>query len=235
MNDYNQIRLDDRQWKWQHQCRKPGGSGIRSVRANDDRRLDEIPQVQTPWIGDCRKRQRKERTDLVMKTYIALLRAVNVGGTGQLPMSELKKMCEDAGFQRVQTYIASGNVIFDSTKSAKIVKSMLEKKLLDYAGKDVAVIVRTAAELREVLDASPYPDRAANRTVTIFLDDAPPADALKHATGMVDEEAELGAREIYVHYGEGMGKSKLKIPAAKSGTARNMNTIAKLVELAEKR
>lgn len=166
--------------------------------------------------------------------YVALLRAVNVGGAGQLSMSDLKKMCEEAGFQGVKTYIASGNVVFKSTKAAKTVKSTLEEKLFEFVGKEVGVAIRTSAELRDVLDANPYPDRAANRTVAIFLDKAPPPDALDHATGIVDEEARLGNREVYVHYGEGMGNSKLKIPAAKSGTARNMNTIAKLVEMAEK-
>ena len=64
-----------------------------------------------------------------MTTYIALLRAVNVGGTGKLPMAELKAMCNDAGFARVETYIASGNVAFDSKAAAAKVKSELEKRL----------------------------------------------------------------------------------------------------------
>ena len=60
------------------------------------------------------------------------------------------------------------------------------------------------------------------------------SDALKHATGAKDEQLQLGVREIYVHYGSGMGRSKLKIPAAKSGTARNMNTVAKLTDMVSK-
>ena len=68
--------------------------------------------------------------------------------------------------------------------------------------------------------------------MAFFLDAAPPRDALDHVTGRKDEWIALGMREIYVHYGDGMGTSKLKIPAAKLGTARNMNTVAKLAELA---
>ena len=166
-----------------------------------------------------------------MTVYVALLRAVNVGGAGKLPMAELKAMCEAIGFLRVQTYIASGNVVFESSKSAKPVKQTLEASLEAYAGKRVAVVVRTAAEMKSILDSNPFPEREGNRTVAIFLDDVPSADALKHATGVVNEEMRLGNREIYVHYGDGVGTSKLKIPAAKKGTARNLNTIAKLVEI----
>jgi uncharacterized protein (DUF1697 family) len=167
-----------------------------------------------------------------MAVFIALLRAVNVGGTGKLPMGDLKVMCERAGFRSVRTYIASGNVVFESEKSASQVKSALEKKLRAYAGKPVGVLVRTSTELAQVLARNPFPKTAPNRTVAIFLDEAPPTDALKTVTGKKDEELRLGKREIYVHYGEGMGTSKLKIPAARNGTARNMNTVAKLAAMA---
>ncbi len=167
-----------------------------------------------------------------MPTFIALLRAVNVGGTGKLPMTELKSMCERAGFKAVRTYIASGNVIFECAKSAAQVKSTLEAALLAYAGQPVRVLVRTPAEMAAVVSANPFPDAAPNRTVAIFLDDAPPSDALDKLVGRKDEELRLGTREIYVHYGEGMAQSKLKIPASNVGTARNMNTIAKLAEMA---
>jgi len=170
-----------------------------------------------------------------MSTFIALLRAVNVGGTGKLPMTELKSMCEAAGFASVKTYIASGNVVFDSDKPGAKVKAALEAALLAYAGKPVQVLVRTAPELAKVLAANPFPDKAPNRTVAIFLDQAPPADTLATLTGKKEEEIVLGAREIYVHYGAGMADSKLKMRAASEGTARNINTIAKLVEMSSGR
>lgn len=147
-------------------------------------------------------------------------------------MADLKAMCVAAGFAKVQTYIASGNVVFQSAASEKRVKALLEERLAAYAGKPVGVAVRTAGEMAAVLKANPFPKAAPNRTMAIFLDDAPPADALKHAVGRVGEEMRLGAREIYVLYDEGMGNSKLRIPAAKTGTARNMNTVAKLAQLA---
>jgi uncharacterized protein (DUF1697 family) len=167
-----------------------------------------------------------------MAAFVALLRAVNVGGTGKLPMSDLAEICEDLGFGGVRTYIASGNVIFVSRKSEAAVKAALEKRLETCAGKSVGVLVRTAAEMAQVLVDNPFPDAAPNRTVAVFLDRAPPADTLAAVRGRNDEQIGLGRREIYIHYGAGMAKSKLVVPAAKMGTARNINTVAALAKMA---
>jgi uncharacterized protein (DUF1697 family) len=145
-----------------------------------------------------------------MTNYIALLRAVNVGGTGKLPMADLKAICSDAGFIQVQTYIASGNVVFKSNATPKKVKSELETRLLAYAGTPGGVVVRTASEMAAVLKANPFPKAVPNHTFAIFLDDPPPHDALALAVGVQDEEMRLGARESH------------------------MNTIAKLAEMAAK-
>ena len=169
-----------------------------------------------------------------MTKYVALLRAVNVGGTGSLPMADLKSICSDAGFARVETYIASGNVVFESKAAPSKVKATLEARLLAYAGKPVGVVLRTAGEMAAVLEANPFPKAEPKHTYAIFLDHQPARDALDDAVGQGDEEMRLGDKEIFVHYRSGMGRSKLRIPAAKSGTARNMNTVAKLAELAAK-
>ncbi|AHG65545.1 DUF1697 domain-containing protein [Advenella mimigardefordensis] len=166
-----------------------------------------------------------------MHPYVALLRAVNVGGTGKLPMSELKAMCIAQGFVAVQTYIASGNVVFSSELPKAKVKAALEKQLHAYAGKAVTVIVRTAQEMSDLLNANPFTQHPQNRTLVIFLDEAPPADAISNARDLKDEQISLGKREIYVAYGDDMGRSKLKIPAAANGTARNMNTVVKLASM----
>ncbi len=167
-----------------------------------------------------------------MPTYIALLRAVNVGGTGKLPMTELKAMCAAEGFTKIQTYIASGNVVFAAKQPEAKVKAALEKRLRAYAGKPVGAVVRTADEMSAVLKSNPFPKSPPNTTVAIFLDGPPPPDALANIRGQNDEEVRLGERVVYVAYGAGMGRSKLKIPAADAGTARNINTIKKLAELA---
>jgi uncharacterized protein (DUF1697 family) len=167
-----------------------------------------------------------------MGSFVALLRAVNVGGTGKLPMRDLKAICEELGLGSVRTYIASGNVVFESRKSEATIKAALEKRLEAFAGKPVGVLVRTAAEMAQVLADNPFPKAAPNRTMAVFLDRAPPADTRASLRGRKDEEIRLGRREIYIHYREGMAKSKLVIPAAKAGTARNMNTVAVLARMA---
>ena len=167
-----------------------------------------------------------------MPKFVALLRAVNVGGTGKLPMAVLVSMAKAAGFQRVRTYIASGNLVFESPRSEKEVKALLEESLASYAGKHVGVLVRTAEEMAALLAANPFPEKAPNRTVVIFLDDPPPPDTLAHVVAPGGEEVRVGRREIYVSYGDTMARSKLKIPAAKTGTARNINTVARLAAMA---
>jgi uncharacterized protein (DUF1697 family) len=170
-----------------------------------------------------------------MTTYVALLRAVNVGGTGKLPMATLKAMCGEAGFTRVETYIASGNVVLDSKAKPASVKADLEARLHAHFGRAAGVIVRSAAEMAAVVAANPFAKADPRKTAVLFLDAKPPRDALAQATGQRDEKMALGECEIFIHYPSGMGRSKLRIPAAATGTARNMNTVAKLVEIAGQR
>jgi uncharacterized protein (DUF1697 family) len=149
-------------------------------------------------------------------------------------MSELAAMCRDAGFARVETYIASGNIVFESKAAVPRVKMELEARLQAHARKPTGVVVRTASEIQAILDANPFPKADPRLTYAIFLENPPPSDSLIHARGRKDEDMRLGEREILIHYPSGMGLSKLRIPAAKLGTARNMNTAAKLVEIASR-
>ncbi len=167
-----------------------------------------------------------------MTHYIALLHAVNVGGTGKLPMTELKALCDGLGLIGARTYIASGNVVFKSDLSASEVKTALEQSLAAHMGKPVGVQVRDATEMQAVFDANPFVGREGSRTLAVFTDSAPPADTADTATGQNTEEIKLGTREVYVYFPDGMGRSKLKISAMKVGTGRNMNTIAKLAAMA---
>ena len=96
----------------------------------------------------------------------------------------------------------------------------------------MGVLVRSAAEMAQALADNPFPKAAPNRTMAIFLGGKPPADTLAGLRNKKDEEVRLGRREIYAHYPTGMGTSKLVIPAAKTGTARNMNTVATLTKMA---
>jgi uncharacterized protein (DUF1697 family) len=167
-----------------------------------------------------------------MTVFIALLRSVNVGGTGKFPMADLKAICEDAGFTKVKTYIASGNVLFETKFGEAKVKSILEERVQTYAGRFIPVLVRTDAEMVAVAKANPFPKTDPARTVAIFLDGPPAKDTVATARGRTIEEIRLGRREIYVHYGDGMRDTKLKLQASEQGTARNINTVMKLAAIA---
>ncbi|MFN3953143.1 MAG: DUF1697 domain-containing protein [Pararhodobacter sp.] len=166
-----------------------------------------------------------------METIVALLRAVNVGGTGKLPMTELRLMAAAAGLLDVRTYIQSGNLVFSTADDPAAVKEALETSLEAYAGKPVGVIVRTAQELRAVLDANPFPSAEPSKVGVLFLDTPPPSATIKEAKGQVDQEIELGEREIFIHYPSGMGRSKLRLASMSEGTVRNINTVANLVKM----
>jgi uncharacterized protein (DUF1697 family) len=167
------------------------------------------------------------------RALVALLRAVNVGGTGKLAMADLKAICEGIGFASVRTYIASGNVVFRTGMSVAAAVKALDAALEAHAGKKLGVLVRTAEEMAAALAGNPFPEAPGNRVIVLFLDGKTSPKTLDGVTGQAsDEVIALGPREIYVWYGSGVGQSKLKIPAAKSGTGRNVNTVAKLAAMA---
>jgi uncharacterized protein (DUF1697 family) len=167
-----------------------------------------------------------------MTAYVALLRAVNVGGR-KLLMSDLKAIADEAGLEKARTFIASGNLVFASSKSEAAVARLLEERLKAHMKAEVPVLIRTAAEMAAVGAANPFADASGSRVAAIFLQEAPPKDAIQKASGIADEELALGTREIYVHYPNGMADTKLRLPAASGGTARNMNTVAKLAAMAK--
>jgi len=162
--------------------------------------------------------------------YIALLRAVNVGGR-LLKMDDLKRVADELRLESAKTFIASGNLLFNSAKSEATVKKELEKALTAHMGKTVEVMVRTAKEMAEAVKANPFAKEPGNRVVAIFFDEPPADEAIRSAKNVANERLAPGKREIYVHYPDGQGHSKLKLGTNASGTARNMNTVAKLAEL----
>ncbi len=167
-----------------------------------------------------------------MTVFVALLRAVNVGGTGSLPMAELKAICEGLGFSDVKTYIQSGNVLFRSDEAEKTVEERLDEALGKTMGKRTGVMVRSRKELDKLAADAPFPKAKPNFLLVYFLPEKPPGDALEKMVAPDGEEAKLAGREIYVHYPNGSGRSKLKLPALKPGTSRNLNTVRKLAEMA---
>ena len=166
-----------------------------------------------------------------MTSWVALLRGVNLGKR-QLRMEELRRIATELGLDAPRTYIASGNLLFESGKSEQALKAALETALEQHMGAHIGVMIRTAAEMEAVAGDNPFSSEPGNRVVAVFLDAAPPKDAAEGVRNLANERIEPGKRELYVHYPEGQGRSKLVIPAAATGTARNMNTVAKLAELA---
>jgi uncharacterized protein (DUF1697 family) len=167
-----------------------------------------------------------------MTKFVALLRAVNVGGTGKLPMKQFAALCGGCGFDNVRTYIQSGNVVFESRRTEKAVHDALAKALTKRMGKPADLVVRTAAEMRAILKANPFPDKEGAKVAVAFLSGATPRRALDDLVATGDEDVRPGKRAIYVYYPNGMGRSKLKLPKELGVvTVRNINTVGNLVEM----
>ena len=166
-----------------------------------------------------------------MTAYVALLRAVNVSGTGKLPMTELKAMGEACGFKNCRTFIASGNLLFTSELGDVEVWKRIGQRIDHYFGKHVEVHVRSAKEMAEVAERNPFLEDKPSGVMATFIDEEPVQAMLDEARDVRGERLALGPRAIYISYGQGIADSKLKLPAIKQGTARNMNSVAKIAEL----
>lgn len=169
-----------------------------------------------------------------MTAYVALLRGVNLVGKSMLKMADLKAMAEKLKLENARTYIASGNLLFLSDRAEEELRRALEEELQVRMSKDVRVMLRTAAEMVAIVKANPFADRPGNRVQAFFMNEPAPANLAETVRNRADDECvAVGKREVFVAYGEkGIGRSRLRIPAAEAGTARNMNTVAKLAELA---
>lgn len=169
-----------------------------------------------------------------MPTLVALLRAVNVGGTGMLPMVDLAALCTDIGFADVRTYIQSGNVVFWTALSDEKAAATLAKALAAHMGQPVDVIVRDAQALARILQRNPFRDEEPARVVVLCCAERVPKGLVDGLTGPDGELVVAGERDVYIHYPNGQGRSKLKLPKALGiCTARNVNTVTKLLAMAE--
>jgi len=176
------------------------------------------------------------------KTFVALLRGINVGGRRLISMAELRSLFSSLGYEGVVTYIQSGNVVFRSpTDNADDVAASLEREIARAFDVSPAVLLRTTAELEAIAASSPHlsPDADLSKLHVVFLDRAPAAGAAaKLDPGRSPpDELSLRGREIYLRLPNGAGRSKLTIDYFERvlgvrATQRNWNTLLKLVELA---
>lgn len=173
--------------------------------------------------------------------FLALLRGINVGGHKKVPMAELRAVAQGLGLTNVATYIQSGNLLFDAPAGAAKHEAALEAALADHFGFEVAVLVRTAKQVRALPAANPFRAEAAATPKLVMLmltKAAPRADApvalAERATA--DERAALAGGALWLHLPNGSARSKwtpalLARLAGSTTTTRNWNTLLKLVEL----
>ena len=175
------------------------------------------------------------------KNWIALFRAIGPATHKKMSMQDLRQSCEQAGLTNVSTYIASGNLLFTSTASKPQLNALLQKILSGY-DLDNEVVLRTPRELRIVVSASPLLDAAKerpNHLLVVFLNKKPnPAAVDALATRNGPERILALDRELCIDYKEGIARSKLTSAVIERhlkqpGTARNWNTLNKLIELSD--
>ena len=191
--------------------------------------------VTEPASGKC--------AEPAMTVMISLLRGVNLLGYHRIKMDELRTLCESLKLRDPQTYVQSGNVVFrsehrDPGRLGHYIEQAIERKF----GFHADVVLRTKSELRRVIDRNPFARRSGvephKLTVTFFADELgkDKRDQILHIEAN-PEEIKLARRELYIYYPDGIGRSKLT-PVLdrvlkKTGTARNWNTVTKLLEMAE--
>ena len=166
---------------------------------------------------------------------VALLRGVNLGKR-QVIMSELRALCEGAGFTDVQTLLASGNLVLGAKETGAKLEAKLEKLILDEMELKTDVFVRTGAELDAIIAANPFKafaKKQPNFLVTVFMRERASAAEMKamEDTALLGEDVKQGRGCLYIKFPKGQGPSKLKTP--KLGTARNWNTLTKLAAMAK--
>lgn len=167
-----------------------------------------------------------------MPTHIALLRAVNVTGSGKLVMAELRERVAAAGFANVRTYIASGNLLVDSAKPAPEVQRQLTAIITAMLRKPATVLLRSPAALARTIAANPFPRAEPSKVLVTFLPKAPGEKSIANVEPTGGEELRLIGKELFIHFPEGMGRSRLRVPLMDIGTGRNLNTVRTLLAMA---
>lgn len=176
-----------------------------------------------------------------MSTYIALLRGINVSGQKLIKMNDLKKLLEDQGFQDVQTYIQSGNVIFSSPeKSIDMIKNIISNSIKKQFGFDVGVLVITSDNINYVMNNNPFIKKTneIDKLYVTFLSELPSEENIKKLNSIdySPEEYIIKVKVVYLHVPNGYGKTKLNNNLFENklkveATTRNWKTINKLWEL----
>ena len=176
-----------------------------------------------------------------MNIYIALLKGINVGGHKKVPMAALRELLTKEGFKNVQTYIQSGNVIFESGETViQIIEERITKAILDQFAFEVSVLVKTRQELKRIFDTSPFSEEKKKASYFMMLHNTPDTELVKTASEKIyeDEEYKIISDCIYYFNEKGFGKAKFNVNFFERklktfATARNYNTMVKLLSLSQ--
>ena len=178
-----------------------------------------------------------------MPPYITLLRGINVSGQKKIRMADLKSLYESLGFENVQTYVQSGNVVFDSKEQDVIgLRETIEAQIESTFGFSVPVLIRTGDDVRRVIENHPFADKEAIRVLVTFLYKQPEKSklvALSQYEDKVDQFA-IGEQEIFLFCPGGYGKTKLSNTFLEKklgvvATTRNWKSVNALYEMASER
>jgi uncharacterized protein (DUF1697 family) len=180
-----------------------------------------------------------------MPVVICMLRGVNVGGHNRVKMDDLKKLCISLKLRDPQTYVQSGNIVFSTDeRELDTLREKFESAIQKKFGFRPVVILRSSKDLRKVIAGNPFAKRKdihpGKLLVTFFTDD--PGEAARKQVRAIKcdpEEIFIEGREAYIYFPNGAGSSKLNwaiIPKTLKvqGTARNWNSVTKILEIAEK-
>jgi uncharacterized protein (DUF1697 family) len=175
-----------------------------------------------------------------MHNFVALLRAVNVGGTSKAPSADLKAAAEKIGLQEVQPVLQTGNLVFRADEKVEALETRLEQVFLEQLGLKTEVMVRDAAQWSALVAANPFPNEAKSdpsHLLVMVMKREPLADGVKALQAHPGpERVEARGRELYIVYPEGIGRSRLNAASGWKklgcqGTGRNWNTVLKLASL----
>ena len=179
-----------------------------------------------------------------MTTYIAVLRAINLGAHNRIAMADLKKMLETIGCLEAKTLLLSGNAVFKSkTSSVPKIEQLLEAASTKHLKVTTDYFVRSSSEWQDIIKANPFPREAKKdpaRMVMMCLRETPSSAQLQALRAAIKgpETVDVDGRHAYFVYPDGQGRSKLTITVIEKalgtrGTARNWNTVLKLGDLAQ--
>lgn len=173
--------------------------------------------------------------------YVALLRGINVGGKAKVPMQTLRELLAGIGGTQVRTLLQSGNAVFTHERQEPdALAADLRRALADESGLDITCMVRTAADLRRVVEANPFDMTGVNgsRFLVVFLAGPVPRDRLAalDEAAFAPDEFRAGEREVYAHFPDSVRDSRLAARLTDRGlglaaTGRNWNTVTKLLDL----